>query len=129
MRISDEIRASAQAHQDLGPNYDTAVAEGLVERIGDEIDRRIDSRLYGYPQVQQQPQMVPPPIPRQPRATTNRVGVAQVILALGSMGLAIGATGVVLHPGGGYHSGGSGVLVALIWIVIGVINVTYARRH
>jgi len=43
-----EIRASVAAHQDLGPGYDEAVAEGLVERIGAEIDKRIDARL-GHP--------------------------------------------------------------------------------
>ncbi|MFY9927754.1 MAG: hypothetical protein WAK82_07125 [Streptosporangiaceae bacterium] len=40
-----EIRASVAAHQDLGSGYDDAVAEGLVERIGTEIDKRIDARL------------------------------------------------------------------------------------
>jgi len=40
-----EIRASVAAHQDLGSGYDDAVAEGLVERIGAEIDKRIDARL------------------------------------------------------------------------------------
>jgi hypothetical protein len=40
-----EIRASVAAHGDLGPGYDDAVAEGLVERIGAEIDKRIDARL------------------------------------------------------------------------------------
>ncbi len=40
-----EIRASVAARQDLGPGYDDAVAEGLVERIGAEIDKRIDARL------------------------------------------------------------------------------------
>jgi len=45
--ISDEVRASAAAHRDLGPGYDVAVAEGLVERIGEEIDKRVDARLYG----------------------------------------------------------------------------------
>ena len=41
----DEITASVAAHAELGSRYDTAVAEGLVERIGDEIDKRIDARL------------------------------------------------------------------------------------
>ncbi len=40
-----EIRASVAAHADLGPGYDDAVAEGLVERIGAEIDKRINARL------------------------------------------------------------------------------------
>jgi hypothetical protein len=54
-----EIRASVAAHQDLGPGYDDAVAEGLVERIGKEIDKRIDAQLrrYGVPFG---PQLGPP---------------------------------------------------------------------
>jgi hypothetical protein len=43
-----EIRASVAAHQDLGPGYDDAVAEGLVERIGAEIDKRIEARLAAF---------------------------------------------------------------------------------
>jgi hypothetical protein len=124
MSIRDEVRASAAAHHDLGPGYDTAVAEGLVERIGEEIDRRVDARLFGHLQA---------PAPARPRRApaSGRLGVASVFLALGSMALAIGATAAVLHPGDnqGQVSGGQSVLVALIWIVIGVINVAYSRRN
>jgi hypothetical protein len=123
MSIRDEVRASAAAHRDLGPSYDTAVAEGLVERIGEEIDRRVDARLFGQLQA---------PAPSRPRRVREpgRPGMAAVFLALGSMGLAIGATAAVLHPGDnqGNVSGGQSVLIALIWIVIGVVNVAYARR-
>ena len=124
--ISDEVRASAAAHRDLGPGYDAAVAEGLVERIGDEIDRRVDARLYG-----QVPYQAPPPRPRLRREPVpGRMGFGAVVLALGSMGMGIGATAAVLHPGaapGQQVSGGAAVLIALIWIVIGVVNVAYAR--
>jgi hypothetical protein len=126
--ISEEIRASAAAHRDLGSNYDTAVAEGLVERIGEEIDRRVDMRLAGYLR-----DTAPAPEPRPwrvPRAQVpGRVGFGAVALALGSMGLAIGATGAILHPGEGGRVDPAGPLIALVWIVIGVINVVYARRR
>jgi hypothetical protein len=132
--ISEEIRASAAAHRDLGPNYDTAVAEGLVERIGEEIDRRIDARLYGSPTQNPFSGPMPAPAPRQPPQPpqprshgTWRLSVAPVVLALGSMGMAIGASGVVLHPGGG--SPGSPPLVALIWLVVGAINIAFVRRR
>ena len=123
MSIREEVQASAAAHRDLGPGYDTAVAEGLVERIGEEIDRRVDARMFGNPQAPARPRRAPVP---------GRIGVGRVFLALGSMGLAIGATVAVLHPGDnptGTMSGIQGALVALIWIVIGVINVTYANRN
>jgi hypothetical protein len=125
--IREEVQAAAAAHHDLGSAYDTAVAEGLVERIGEEIDKRVDARLYGpagYPD---------PLLRRRPRRepVSGRVGFGAVVLALGSMGLAIGATAAVLHPGDsdGQVSGGAGVLIALIWIVIAAINIAYARQR
>ena len=122
--IRDEVRASTAAHRDLGPGYDTAVAEGLVERIGEEIDRRVDARLYGHaPYQAPRPRLRREPVP-------GRMGFGAVVLALGSMGMGIGATAAVLHPGAappGGVSGGAAVLIALIWIVIGVVNVAYAR--
>jgi len=119
----DEVQASAAAHRDLGPGYDTAVAEGLVERIGEEIDRRVDARLFGQLQG-------PPPRPRR-APVPGRIGVGRVFLGLGSMGLAVGGTVAVLHPGDsppGTVSAGQFLLVALIWIVIGAINIAYANR-
>lgn len=124
--MREEVQAATAAHRDLGPGYDTAVAEGLVERIGEEIDRRVDARLSG-----QLPR--PKMRAREVRAVgPGRVGVGAVILALVSMGSAIAATAVVLHPGGGAPgpvSGGQTVLIALIWIVIAAINLGYARRQ
>jgi hypothetical protein len=147
--IRDEVRASAAAHNDLGPGYDTALAEGLVERIGEEIDKRIDARLFGqppYPPGQYQPGQYPPgqyPQPQpQPYAQRpsrwhrdpgpGRIGFGAVVLGLGSMGLGIGATAAVLHPGDpapGAASAGAEWLIVLIWLVIAAINLSYARRR
>jgi hypothetical protein len=51
-----------------------------------------------------------------------------IILAFGSMGFGIAAASAVLSLA---HQSGvaAEVLVALIWIIIGVINVSYSRRH
>jgi hypothetical protein len=122
--IRDEVQASAAAHRDLGSGYDTAIAEGLVERIGEEIDKRVDARLFG--QMRQ-------PVPRPSREPVpGRVGFGAVVLAIGSMSMALGGTAIVLHPGNNGGAGVSGsqlVLVALIWIVIAAINVAYAKRQ
>ena len=105
----DEIAAAGAAHHELGPAYDHAVAEGLVERIGDEIDRRVDARL-----AQRGAGQVTPAAP---------ASWPMIFLALGSMTIGGFTAAAVLH------SGGNAAVVALIWIVIGVINVAYARRR
>jgi len=119
--IREEVQASAAAHRDLGPGYEGAVAEGLVERIGEEIDRRVDARLFGQLGTSAPPRPRRAPVP-------GRLGLGRVLLALGSMGLAIGATVAVLHPAGSI-SFPQVVLTALIWIVIGAVNLAYANRN
>ncbi|HEY9243832.1 MAG TPA: hypothetical protein VIP48_17750 [Streptosporangiaceae bacterium] len=43
----DDIAAAVAAHHELGRDFDGAVTEGLIERIGAEIDKRVDARLAG----------------------------------------------------------------------------------
>ena len=152
----EEITASVAAHADLGPRYDDAVAEGLVERIGEEIDRRVDARLRSLGQQQS----APPSVPRQeylspgqqivpsgyqgtgqptrgsgsavaepgaaPAAARRSNGVTGMILGLGSMGLGVGATAVVVS----HHvaAGAAVFMVLLIWLAIAVINIAHSQR-
>ena len=129
-----DIAAAAAAHTELGRAYDGPVAEGLVERISLEIDKHVDARLA---------QRGMPP---------SRAVWANVAMGLGSAGLGIGATAVVLQSWpastvtpkavldlGSFraslmtstHSVSTAqvVLIALIWAVIAVINIAYARRR
>jgi len=146
-----EIRASVGAHADLGPGYEDAVAEGLVERIGAEIDKRIEARLAqtgaageagtagaagpaGYPGVQggyqgylgpvlpPGYQLGPPPVRPSPVGARN---VATTITALGSVALGVAATAIVSSADG---VGGQGFIILLIWVAIAIINVAYARH-
>jgi hypothetical protein len=145
----DEITASVAAHAELGSRYDTAVAEGLVERIGDEIDKRIDARIGGQPRLNRPalgqpapeanhappayagpvaptpllPAAAPPPLPV-PRRTS---GLSGMVLGLGSMGLGLGATAVVVSHQ--VESVAALLMVLLIWAAIAVINVAHAQRR
>lgn len=40
-----EIRAAAEAHKELGPEYSDAVIESFLERVDREITARVDARL------------------------------------------------------------------------------------
>jgi len=41
----DEIRAAAETHNELGNEYQSAVIESFLEKVGNEIDARVDARL------------------------------------------------------------------------------------
>ena len=139
----DEITASVAAHAELGSRYDSAVAEGLVERIGEEIDKRIDARLGGQPAQGSQRAAVPPrrsepaayqapvtPTPSAPAAVPpparRTSGLSGMVLGLGSMGLGVGATAVVVS----HHvaAGAAVFMVLLIWAAIAVINIAHSQR-
>jgi hypothetical protein len=104
-----EIRASVGAHADLGSGYDEAVAEGLVERIGAEIDKRIDARLGQLGAVQGAPgpagspgyQGPAAPAGAQPGVPTPAGGVAGYQAPVGYQGYQgyQGYLGPVLPPG------------------------------
>jgi hypothetical protein len=156
----DEITASVAAHAELGPRYEAAVAEGLVERIGEEIDKRVDARLRSLgAEVGQQPtpaprqgyvspgeQIVPPGYQGAKRSAPARAaasgapeaadahlpaqrsnGVTGLLLGLGSMGLGVGATSVVVS----HHSAALAevFMVLLIWVAIAIINIAHSQRR
>ena len=112
----EEIGAAAAAHAELGRDYDGAVAEGLIERIGAEIDKRVDARVgrsSGSRLVR-----------------SRRPGTfASVVMALGSMGLGVGGTAVVLSDGAMRSSGAATLMVLVIWIAIAVVNWTFMNRR
>lgn len=138
----DEIAASVAAHQDLGPGYDRAVAEGLVERIGAEIDHRVATAIDQRVTTELEQYLDCRHLRRaRRRARVGREGRPSVLLALGSMAAAVAGTAIVIidssssvdFANGGATRSGPGaaavLLTALIWIVVGVINVAYARRR
>jgi hypothetical protein len=115
-----EIAASVAAHGDLGPGYDSAVAEGLIERIGDEIDRRVDARL-GRREREREPEPAPA---RQPKAPGS---VASTFMTLGSIALGVGATAVATSLG--KNAAAQVVMVLLIWAAIAAVNFSHSRRR
>ena len=142
-----EIAASVAALQELGPGYDQALAEGLVERISAEIDKRIaaeidnrvtaevDSRILvqldRYAGCRHQRRRARRMIRAERRAIraerADRSGRQSVVLAFGSMLVALSVTAIVLRGAPGVAAI---MLMALIWVIVGIINVAYAmRRH
>jgi Flp pilus assembly protein TadB len=140
-----EIAASVAALHDLGPGYDQALAEGLVERISAEIDKRIaaeiDNRVTAeldkriltqldrYAGCRHQRRRAKRMIRAERRMArderADRSGRQSIMLALGSMLVALPVTAIVLKGSPGVAAL---MLMALIWVIVGIINVAYAIR-
>jgi hypothetical protein len=141
-----EIAASAAALQDLGPGYDQALAEGLIERIGAEIDQRItaeignrvtaevDSRILTqldrYAGCRHQRRRARRMIRAEQRTIraerADRPGRQSVMLTLGSILVALLVTAIVVK---GSPGGATIMLMALVWVIVGIINVFHAMHH
>jgi acetyl-CoA acetyltransferase len=99
----DDIRAAAEVHAELGPDYRDAVLESFLDRVNSEIDARVDQRLAAA---------------QQPQAQRQR----SFALAIASMSLGVPVTAII----GALANAGQATEVAVVWIAIAVINVAYA---
>jgi hypothetical protein len=105
----EEIRAAAEAHNELGPGYRDAVIESFLDKVGREIDARVDARLA-------QQQVAQP--------TRSGHGHSGSPMALAIVSLALGIPISAIAVAAGQHPAGfMGLLVA--WIAIAVINIAY----
>ena len=119
----DDISAAAAAHHELGRDYDGAVAEGLIERIGDEIDKRVDARLGQRDDRHPRRDRLAQRDRGDQLSPAARPAWPVIVLAFGSMGLGIAA------PAGRPSVWRELGHRRLIWIIIAAINGAYARRR
>jgi hypothetical protein len=102
----DEIRAAAETHNELGyelgHDYQAAVIDSFLDKVGREIDARVDARMAQRP---------------------VRPGRGPAPFALAVVSLALGIPLTAIAAG---LSGLAGLLV--VWIGITAINVAYALQ-
>jgi hypothetical protein len=115
-----EIAASVGAYRDLSDGYDDAIAAGLVERIGAEVDRRVDERVSLHQRAGQSATdgAGSRDVRRRP---AGPVSWQQTILAFCSMVIGAITSGVAI----GHEEGTLPVLV--IWFAIVVIDMAIFR--
>ena|SRR5579859_1279701 len=114
-----ELRAAAETHKELPLEYRDAVLESFVDRVGREIDARVDARLAQAAARAPQHTAPMPPAPRAPRQ------FSVLALALGSIALGIPVSAIAVAAGT-HPAGLWGLLV--VWIAIAVINLGYAAK-
>ena len=99
----DDVRAAAELHRELDPEYRDALVESFLDRVGKEIDAQVDRRLAAQPAPQ-------------PRT---------MALAIVSVAVGIPLTGIIMS----LSDSGQLAELAVIWVMIAVINVAYALGH
>ncbi len=111
----DEIRAAAETHRELGPDYQSAVIDSFIDKVGKEIDARVDARLASARSVQGDRRLDRP-------SQSNGRGAA---LALGIVSIALAIPVTAIMAAGHYNA----VALVLVWAAIAVINVAFSRHH
>ncbi|TDD07968.1 hypothetical protein E1292_12520 [Nonomuraea deserti] len=105
MTTGDELKAAVSARRDLGPDFEDAVVESFLDKMGQEIDRRVDERLATSPQGKKGVRAAGP-------NDAQRLALAIVSLSLGTLAtLAIVLTG-----------DGRGSYLIPIWLGIVIVN-------
>ena len=109
----DELQAALRARGELDRELEPHVIDAFLDRVERSIDARVDARVEARIRAS-----VPEHVNDRPRSG----GGGSVLLALGSIGLGIGATGAANGMGGT-----EGFIVAIVaWLAIAVINVANA---
>jgi hypothetical protein len=111
----EELRAAAAVHGELGPAYRDAVVDSFLDKVGREIDARVDARLARV-------QPLPLQAPQRQQVAKDR----SFALAVISMALGIPITAIVVAAGP--RPVGLGGLV-IVWAAIAVINVASALHN
>lgn len=106
MSTGDELKAAVSARRDLGPEFEDAIVESFLDKMGKEVDRRVDERLA---------QAAPKATVRGGPPDGHRLALAIVSLSLGTLAtLALVLSG---EESAGY--------LVWIWIAIIVVNVVF----
>src|SRR3954464_14655933 len=105
----DELIAALAARRELGAEHETAVIDAFVERLERSIDARVDREIERR-------------LRHVPQQSGGGLGIGHIILALGSLGIGVGATGAATGMGSA-----SGLIVAIVaWVAIAAVNIAYA---
>jgi hypothetical protein len=113
---AEDIRAAAEVHQELGPEYSDAVVASFLEKIDREIAARVDARVAAMPQAQ-------PAVPDIPRTLIKGAAIGAVVAGSSLIAATSG------NPGEGKHRL---LLVLVIWLAMAAgyaISAARVRRQ
>jgi len=117
---AQEVRASAEVHRELGPEYGDAVVESFLARIEKQIDARVDERLAAVDGR-----------PRRSRRPTDPVRLSKYRFALtgaAAGGVVVGVPLTLIAANALSRIGDGGRGLVLLWVVLLVVYGLAAYR-
>lgn len=106
MSTGDELQAALSARRDLGPEYEDEVVASFLDKVGQEVDRRVDERLGAAPA-------------RAQRGPTDAQRLALAIVSL-SLGTAATIPLALLDNGPSF---------LVIWLGVIIVNIVFNRSR
>jgi hypothetical protein len=118
---SQEIRAAAETHRELGPDYHDAVVESFLAKVEKEIEARVDARLAASPPARRR---------QLDAATLAKRRLALKYMALGSGAAAIPLSIFTIAVSGVNRISVVGTIEALavVWSLIAAVYAACALR-
>jgi hypothetical protein len=114
----DEIRAAAEVHDELGPDYRDAVVESFLEKIDKDVGARIDAQLSSATQAR-----TGAPDPALLARKRSQLGA----MAAGSAVAAL-ASGAAVEWSIHYPGSSPIKALAIVWAVLALAYIAYAWR-
>lgn len=111
---SEEIRAAAAVHRELGPEYHDAVVESFLAKVEKEIEARVDARLADQPPTRSR--QLEPVTPAK-----RRLALKYMALGSGAAAIPLGFMIWRMNP----HELGP---VVVVWSLIAVVYAACALR-
>ena len=107
---ADDMAVTLAVRDDLGPQYDDAVIGEFLERVGAQIDARVDlqvqERLAGLPSKKE-------------KGDPEAVPIVSLVFGIPITAIVMGTT----------EGAASLVGLAIAWTGIAVVNIAHARRR
>jgi hypothetical protein len=113
----DEIRAAAEIHNELGPDYQDAVVESFLDKLDHEVSARIDAQLGARPAGKA---AADPALLDRKRAQLGAMAAGSAVAAL--------ASGAAVEWSIHYPGSSPVKALAIVWAVLAVLYLGYAWR-
>jgi hypothetical protein len=112
----EEIRAAAEVHSELGPDYHDAVVQSFLDKLDGDVRARIDAQLGARPARK----AADPALLEHRRTQLGAMVAGSVLTAV--------ASGAAVEWSVHYQGSSSVKALALVWAVLAVLYLVYAWR-